>query len=69
MSNDDEVLAHWWAALSAEDQAEAVEADRRGRLTPKLQSSLMSTGMLSPSSEEKPEKVPRALHDFLKMRH
>ena len=71
MTNDDAMLAQWWNALSAEEQQEAFEAERTGRLTPHLQGSLMGAGMFGFTDEvkEKPEKVPRALHDFLKMRH
>ncbi|MFW5472103.1 hypothetical protein ACOCJ5_02230 [Knoellia sp. CPCC 206450] len=71
MTNDDAMLAQWWNALSAEEQQEAFEAERTGQLTPNLQGSLMGAGMfgLTGETKEKPEKVPRALHDFLKMRH
>lgn len=69
MTDKDDILDQWWNALSAEQQAEALESQSTGRLTPQVQSSLLSTGMFGLTGQTKPERVPKELRDYLKMRH
>lgn len=65
MGNDR--LKAWWDSLSEEEQAEALAAQRQGRLTPELQASLQDADAMP--SGTKGGSLPGDVERFLKARH
>lgn len=61
----DERLKRWWDGLDEQTRAEALQAQRDGRLTDRLQKSLRDAGV-----KVRPDKsVTGDVNEFLKMRH
>ncbi|MEI2642345.1 MAG: hypothetical protein U0R28_12130 [Candidatus Nanopelagicales bacterium] len=63
-----DALQQWWDGLSDEDRAEAQEARKTRRLSPKLEGSLRDAGVLDERKHSK-GSLPGDVETFLKARH
>jgi len=62
----DERLRKWWDGLNPDMRAEAQQARKKGRLTPRIRKSLQDAGVEVDPVEP---TVPSDVTEFLKMRH
>jgi hypothetical protein len=67
MATNDE-LERWWAGLTEEQQAEALAAQESGQLSPTVEESLSTAGLIMPG-KRKGQALPGDVYEYLKMRH